>query len=181
MKLEGDYREWRVSQTQMAAILSLAKSRISQLVTEQILVRDEGSGSLFLIESLQNYYQSKQSSGKRVNFWDERALHERAKRQITELKLKQAKGEVYAAALVEQVMSEQLNNFKNKLLGVPAKMAAQLEGKTRAEINDALNFEIENLLEELSAGYGAAKLNDEIREIESSDAEESEAAEEDDG
>lgn len=181
MKLSGDYREWRVSQSQMAQILGLSSGRISQLIEEKIIERDEGNGGVFLVESLRNYYQSKQARTGKVNFWDERGLHERAKRKLAELKLKKAREELYDAATVKRVMAEQLTNFRNRLQGLPSLLAPLLEDKSRHYIYDRLNHEIEELLEELSGGYEAIKNGDGIREDNGGDAEESEAAEEDDG
>lgn len=159
MNLSGNHEEWTVTQTALSRILGLTVGRINQLIDEEIVVRDASSknGAVLLVESLKNYYLSKNSltddKGKSVNYWVEHGLHERAKRKMAELKLRERKGELYAAETVERVMIEQLTNFRNKLLGLPAKFAAQLEGKSRAEI--------ENCLEELAQNYKNANLRGE--------------------
>lgn len=165
MKLDKNCKEWTVSQSHLARILEVSHQRVNQLIEEEVVVRDESSksGGVFLIESLRNYYLSKNTvkdneSGS-VNFWKEKGLHERAKRQMAELKLRVRKGELYEASIVEAVMTEQLVNFRNKLLGIPAKFATRLEGKSRAEINDALTEEIENCLDELSKNYKNANFS----------------------
>lgn len=165
MKLKGNYKDWAVTQSQLGKILEVSQPRINQLIDEEIVIRDESSqsGAVLLIDSLRNYYLSKNAvkdnEGGSVNFWKEKGLHERAKRQMAELKLRERKGELYEAATVEAVMMEQLVNFRNKLLGIPAKFATRLEGKSRAEINDALTEEIENCLDELSKNYKNAKFS----------------------
>ena len=164
----------------MGRILNLTPGRISQLVDEKIVTLNEADkNGVCLVESLQNYWQSKQSreDGKgKVNFWEERGLHERAKRKTAELKLKKMKGELYDAATVEGVIIEHLTNFRNKLLGVPSKMSKQLEGKSVAQIFDILTLEIEEVLTELSQNLEAADFNEE--EFEGVDAEGDEAARE---
>lgn len=172
MKLVGNYKEWAVSQTQLGKILEVSQPRINQLIDEKIVLRDETSknSAVLLIDSLRNYYLSKNATGSGVDFWKEKGLHERAKRELTELKVQERKGELYEAETVEQVMIEQLTNFRTKLLGLPAKFAAQLEGKSRAEIYDSLNAEIENCLSELAENYKNANFqNEEISEIEELD------------
>ena len=162
MKIHGNYKEWAVTQTQLGAILEVSQQRVNQLIDEDVVLRDETSksGAVLLIDSLKNYYLSKHavtdSAGGSVNFWKEKALHERAKREMTELKLSERRGELYEAATVESVMIEQLTNFRNKLLGLPAKFATRLEGKRRDEIYDTLTVEIENCLDELSKNYSDA-------------------------
>ena len=141
-----------VTQSFMGKVLNLSQGRISQLLDEGILIRDELTNRIAFKDSLQSYWLSKNATGDTVNFWKERGLHEKAKRELAELKLSKSRGEVYDAATVEGVLSELLTNFRNKLLGLPAKFARQLENKSRAEIYSALTAAIEDELTELSEG-----------------------------
>lgn len=151
-KVNGDVKLIAVSQRQMSAAIGLSPTRINELLTEKVMVRDESrvDGRLMLFESLQNYFLSKKTSSDGVNFWNERALHEKVKRELSELKLAQERGEVYAAAEVEAVLVEMLIDFRNKLTGLGHKLAAQLEGKTAAQICAIIDSEIEQELKELS-------------------------------
>jgi len=175
MKLTGNFEEWTTTQAALGRILNLTPGRISQLVDEKIVVRDEGEkNAIFLIESMQNYYQSKQAYEKdgkgKVNFWEERGLHERAKRKMAELKLRQMKSEFYRAEMVDSLLVEILNNFKNKLLGLPNKLSPQIEGKNVAQINQLLTDEIYENLNELAENLKGVEFNEEIEtEIGSSD------------
>ena len=154
MRLTGDWQDWTVSQAALGRILNLTPGRISQLVDEKIVTLNEADkNGVCLIESLQNYWQSKQSreDGKgKVNFWEERGLHERAKRKMAELKLKKMKGEIYNAKAVEDAFVSMLTILRNNLLGMPSKFAKQLEGKSQTQIFGLLTEEIEAHLEELS-------------------------------
>lgn len=150
-RVAGDVKLMSVSQRQMAAALGLSTTRINQLVTEKILVLDESraDGRLMLFESLQNYFLSKKTTSDGVNFWTERALHEKAKRELAELKVAQRKGELYEAARVEQFLAECIILFRDKLLGMGHKLAKRLEGKTAAQVCDIIDVEVTEFLEEL--------------------------------
>lgn len=162
MKLIGEVKDATVTQSQLARALGISKQRVGQLIDEGIVIRDELStnGQVMLLESLQNYFLSKNSTGDGVSFWKERSLHEKAKRELAELKLAKSRGEVYDAATVEGVLSELLTNFRNKLLGLPSKYARQLEGKSRAEIYSELTAAIEDELTELSEGVNSCDFDE---------------------
>lgn len=154
MKYKGDIKEITVTQTALGAALGISQQRINQLADEEICVRDEfdKQGGVFLFDSLKNYFLSKnQSATGGVNFWAEKALNEKAKREMNELKLQQARGELYVAADVESAFVEMLTALRSNLLALPAKLSAQLEGKSREEIYRSLNAELEERLEELSS------------------------------
>ena len=59
-------------------------------------------------------------------------------------------GEVYSADTVEQVMPETLLNLRTQLLGLPTKLAPQLQSVTKEEAYNLLTQEIEDKLSELS-------------------------------
>ena len=142
------------TQTQLAKAIGVSQARVNQLIDEGVVIRDEfaTNGQVMLFESLQNYFLSKNVNGDSVNFWKEKGLHERAKRELAEIKVSKAKGDVYDAATVEGVLVELLTNFRNKLSGLPAKYSPQLEGKTREEIYLTLTAAVEEELAELSEG-----------------------------
>ena len=155
MLIKGDPREITVKQKDLAKVIGVSAPRVSQLIQDGIIIRDEEStgGAVMLCESLKNYYQSKQSyqsDGKNVNYWEEKAKHERAKRKIAELRIARMENHVYDAKTVELVMTEQLSNLRTQLLGLPSKLAPQLEGMARENIYEVMTKEIEEKLMELS-------------------------------
>lgn len=152
-RVKGGLEFISVSQKQMAAALELTPARINQLIDEGIIIRDESSrvGEVMMLESLRNFYLSKKATGEGVNFWKERALHEKAKRELAELKVSERRGELYEAATVEAVLTELLIDFRNKLLGLGHRTAPRLAGLTVGEICAELDREIEELLNELAA------------------------------
>lgn len=151
-KLTGDFNEWTVAQTQFAKIIGVSVPRVNQMIEEQIVHRNEldTSGGVLLIQSLKDYLSSKNSKSQDTNFWYERTLHERAKREQAEIKLQQMRGEMYLAADVEAAWTELLIILRTNLLGLPAKYAARLENKSKAEIAQILTAEIEELLKGVS-------------------------------
>lgn len=155
-KVNGDLKLISCSQRQMAALLGLSTTRINELVKEKVLVLDESrvDGRLMLCMSLMNYALSRKTTSEGVNFWTEKALHEKAKRELSELKLAQERGEVYKGAEVEAFLTEMLIDFRNKLSVLGHKLAAQLELTTAAVICTAIDAEIEQTLKELADEIG---------------------------
>lgn len=161
MKVNGDIKELTCSQAQLAQAIGVSRARINQLIDEKVVMRDESSktGAVMLFDSVMNYFLSKNAAGGSVNFWQERGLHERAKRELAELKLLKSRGEVYEAAVVEGVLSELLTNFRNRLTGLPSKLSGQLTGKSRAEIFELTAAAIDEELLELSEGLADAQFS----------------------
>ena len=80
----------------------------------------------------------------------ERAKHEKTKREIAELRLAKMENRTYDAKTVELVLTEMLSNLRTQLLGMPSKLAPQLEGKPRGQIYELMTRELEERLSELS-------------------------------
>lgn len=155
-KFDGEITSAAVTQTSLGRALGLSQQRINQLIDEGIIVRDETSrsGQVMLFESLRNFFLSKNANlgdgENSVNFWRERGLHEKAKRELAEVKLAKTRGELYEASTVETAFITMLSILRTHLLGLPSKMAPQLEGKSRVDIYNILAAEIEERLTEMS-------------------------------
>lgn len=82
-------------------------------------------------------------------YWEERAKHEAAKREMAELKLAKLKNQMHDAADVEMVMTNMLTVFRNRILGIPQKLAPKLISMNNlAEISNIIETELlETLLE----------------------------------
>ena len=156
MKITDDLKTATASQSNLAKALGLSRQRVSQLLQEGILATDDNN-QILVIKSVINYvkYKGQSSveegpSSEDAVFEVERAKNERAKRKLAELKLAKMNGEVYSADVVEQVMTEMLVNLRTQLLGLPTKLAPQLQGMTKEEAYGMLTEEIEDKLYELS-------------------------------
>ena len=84
-----------------------------------------------------------------IDIDEEKALHERIKRHISELKLQVMKGDLHKAEDVERVMMDMLASFKTRLMNIPSKVAPALENRDAAYIKDRLTKEVLEVLNEL--------------------------------
>ena len=107
----------------LANIFGLTERSIRLKAEEGIIVR-ASKGRYRLVESLKNYVLALrlQADGLttddpdgEINIEEEKALHERVKRHISELKLQTMKGELHKAADVESVRMDMLVAFKTSL------------------------------------------------------------------
>jgi len=137
------------SARELAELLGISERRVNQLVNEGVL-RRELEGNFDLTQSIATYYENKYANKDEDSYWEERALHEAAKRKLAELDLARKQNMSHDAGDVERVMTDLLSNLRSQLLGVPAKMAVHLENKSRTVIMDELAKEIESRLSELS-------------------------------
>ena len=172
MKVSGNIKEITVTQTALARALGLTPARVNQLIDMDVVIRDEKdtSGGVYLFESCKNYWLSKKAAKEDADLFKEKALHERVKRQISELKLAREEGRVYDATVVEAVMIEQLAGLRTHLLSLGTKMAALLEGKGKDEIAALIDVEVEERLKELSEYKAELFMNEEQRGIASDNA-----------
>lgn len=152
MKVSKDLKKLTTTQTEMARALGISQQRVSQMLKEDIMVRDK-SGAVLVIESLKNFYNLRTldgGDGEELDLNVEKAKHERTKREIAELKLAMMERKAYSAKTVELVLTEMLSNLRTQLLGLPSKLAPQLEKKKKEKIYEVMTKEIEEKLAELS-------------------------------
>ena len=159
--LSGESAFWIVSQTQLAEILGITVQRVNQLTADGTvkLVPKMKNGEVYLIGSMIDYFKRKYAAG---DLTKEKTLHERAKRELTEIELAKRRGELLEAAQVESFVVETLTNFRNKFSGFPAKLSLQLEGKSVTQINSILTAEVEDLLNELADKIENKNFNDTV-------------------
>lgn len=162
-KITKGINQVTTTQTQMARALKISQQRVSQMAKDGTLPVDE-TGALLLVEGLRHYFGERpdEEAGD-VDFDKERALHEKVKREIAELKLDKMKKNVYSARVVEYVMTAMAANLRTQLLGLPSKLAPMLEGKSKEEIYTTMTREIEEKLSELSA-YSPDLFDEEVDE-----------------
>lgn len=152
-----------VSAAVLGNIFGVTDRRIRQMAEEGIIVR-AAKGRYRLVESLKNYILSLKlvadgafadNPDGELNIEEEKAIHERVKRHISELKLQTMKGELHKAKDVELVMSDMLSSFRTRILNIPSKVAPVLEDRDAGYIKERLTVEVNEVLNELK-GYDAA-------------------------
>lgn len=85
-----------------------------------------------------------------IDLEEEKAIHERVKRHISELKLQVMKGDLHKSKDVERVMTDMLISVKTKLLSMPTKLAPLLVARNDVDyIRAAINKEVFEALNEL--------------------------------
>ena len=169
MKISEDLNKITTSQRNLAKALSLTQPRISQLIKDGTVIRDESdtSGGVYILQSLKNFYQNRQKGTDEVDINIERALHERAKRLLAELQLERARGNVYDSKIVERVITGDLVKLRTRLLTLPSKLAPMIEGKSKGEIDLILTREIEDTLAEMSNFDPSVFISEDIDDEES--------------
>ena len=167
MQTEGDTTESikttdisaiTVNSATLEKIIGVSDRRIRQLAEEGIIVRT-AKGRYKLMESARNYILSlkvsMEASGAdlpdgKLDLEEEKAIHERVKRQISELKLQTMRGELHKSLDVERVMTDVLVSVKAKLLSMPTKLAPLLVARENADyIRALINKEVLEALNEL--------------------------------
>jgi phage terminase Nu1 subunit (DNA packaging protein) len=152
------WRELIISQREFAKIVGLTQQRVSQMCRDEELVCDD-EGKILLTQSL--VFLHRQAAEKKgdaeVSYDEEKALHEKAKREIAELKLGELKNELHKTSDITYLVGNMVVVFRRTLLALPSKMATSLAGKTPEDINELLTKEINRALKELSE-FDASKL-----------------------
>ena len=147
-----------VNSATLEKILQLSDRRIRQLAEENIIIR-AAKGRYKLMESISNYILTlkvsieagnSQISDGEIDLEEEKARHERVKRQISELKLLTMQGELHKSEDVERVMTDMLVSIKTKLLSMPAKLAPILVSRSDIDfVKRTINSEVLEILNEL--------------------------------
>jgi len=166
VKNAEEFEQITVPSKTLEALFGVKDRTIRDLADKGIVARDSHGKYLFW-NSAKRYItvlkianagkaHQKPVDGEEILDWEEeKAQHEKIKRQITEIKLQLIKGQVHKAEDVEAVMTDMFTKFRSKMTALPSKLAKKLEGKQRAEIQRILKEEIDNALVELS-NYNAA-------------------------
>lgn len=146
-----------VSAAVLGNIFGVTDRRIRQMAEEGIIVR-AAKGRYNLVDSLKNYILSlklavdsndSDNPDGELNFEEEKALHERVKRHISEMKWQTMKGELHKADDVRHVMTDMLSSFKTRMMNIPAKVAPVLEDRDAGYIKERLTSEVTEALNEL--------------------------------
>jgi phage terminase Nu1 subunit (DNA packaging protein) len=149
----------------MAKIMDLSERRINQLVSDGVIVK-ESDGQYNVMQVIIDYYKNKSGVEAGINYDQEHALHEKAKREKAEMINAKLKGQLHDAKDVEQVMTNMLVTFRSKMLGLPYKLAPKLvRQKSVNIISSVLDKEIKDALLELSE-YDPALFTSEIEGVE---------------
>lgn len=178
----NEFEELLVSSKVLETLYGVKDRTIRDLADKGILKRDSHGKYLFW-KSTQSYITALRIANASkadtkldddngiLDLDEEKAKHERLKRQITAIKLQLIQGQVHKAEDVEAVMTDMFARFKSKVTALPAKLAKRLEGKTRVEIQNILKADIASVLVELASYNPADFYSDDHIEIAKEDIE----------
>ncbi len=146
-----------VSASVLGELFGVTDRRIRQMAEEGIVTR-AAKGRYKLVDSVKNYLLTLKLAAEgvdveladgEINYDEEKGLHERVKRHISEIKLQIMKAEVHKSEDVERVMTDMLVAFKTRVMNIPSKMAPVLENRDVVFIKDRLSSEVLEVLNEL--------------------------------
>ncbi len=153
-----DVESLTVSAAVLGDTFGVSDRRIRQMAEEGIISRVT-KGRYNYKESVKNYILSlklavdastSENPDGELDFNEEKALHERVKRHIAELKYQTMKGELHKAEDVQKVMVDMLTAFKTRILNIPAKVSPILANRSEiGYIKDVLTKEVLEALNEL--------------------------------
>lgn len=147
-----------VNSSALEKIIGVSDRRIRQLAEENIIIR-AAKGRYKLMDSVTNYIltlkvqmeaNNAESVDGEIDLEEEKAIHERVKRHISELKLQTMRGELHKSEDVERVMMDMLASVRAKLLSMPTKLAPILVSRSDIDfVRNTINREVMEALNEL--------------------------------
>lgn len=147
-----------VNSAALEKIIGVSDRRIRQLAKENIIIR-AAKGRYKLMDSITNYIltlkvqmeaNNAESVDGEIDLEEEKAIHERVKRHISELKLQTMRGELHKSEDVERVMMDMLASIRAKLLSMPTKLAPMLVSRSEIDfVRNTINREVMEALNEL--------------------------------
>ena len=154
-----------VTSSELSKVLGITQRRVQQLEVEAVLVKTV-DGKFELSKNIESYYTWKLQPSSNANYDNEKALHEKAKREKAEMINAKVRRQLHDAKDIEQVMTNMLVNFRSKMLGLPSKISGKLvRQKSINIINHELEKAIKDALSELSE-YDPAMFSNEIEGVE---------------
>ncbi len=140
----------------LAKMFGVTRRYVNQLAKEGVLERRAPgrwpleTNVIKYIEFLRSGKSDPEGQESKSIYWEERAKHEAAKREMAELNLAKLKNQMHDAADVEMVMTNMLTVFRNRILGIPQKLAPKLISMNNlAEISSIIETELMEALSEL--------------------------------
>lgn len=153
-----------VGTQQFADIIGKTPKWVNSLTNDGILVQ-VSRGKYDLATNVQRYVEYARGIGDienedGVNYVEEKALHERAKRKLAEMELAEKEGQLIQVEEVEQLLGKMIGLFKSRCLTIPSKVSPLVQYETELpKITTLLKQEISEALQELSDQYRDFAMN----------------------
>ncbi|AJK27725.1 hypothetical protein ABNB59_19620 [Paenibacillus larvae] len=144
--------EKEVLTSELAAIIGKSPQWVRQLTREKVL-EQVNRGKYVLSEAVQAYIKhvEGESGNGKISYRDEKAEHERIKKEKAALELAVMKGELHRAEDVRAEMADMLTSFRSRILGIPTKLGPQLLNISElADVTGILTKEMRSALTTLA-------------------------------
>ena len=151
-----DYGNVIVTVKELSSVLGLSEPQIYTLrrrnIIQPIRAIRAHKTEFQLGPAVRAYIQYKcgQESESQADFHKERALKERANRELREILVQQTRAQLHNAADVESIQTHSNNQIRSRLLEFSNALALQLVGKDPAETKAAIDAAVRKLLVGLS-------------------------------
>jgi len=139
----------------LAGVLGITEQYVNKLAKLGILEKI-GRGEFPFASNIARFItyrkasEGPQTQNWKEAYWQEKAKHEKTLRQRAEIKLGYTQGKYNDETKMEYVLTEMLVTFRNRMLGVPYKLAPVLVGvETVNEAESIITKELCEVLEEL--------------------------------
>lgn len=163
---------------QLAELLGLSDRRIRKMTEEETLVTYK-RGTYYLGDAIQAYVKFIRSGGSlrgnpevrdsESSYQQERTKLVKTQREMHELKLQRARGDVHASSDVKALVGGMIAVTRSRLLDLPNKVAPSIIGKTDLEeVKTIVEAEVYKSLQSL-ADYDASVYADRAAALESGD------------
>lgn len=138
--------------SQLASIVGKSPQWIRQLTRDEVL-NQISKGKYVLGEAVQAYIKhvEGESSDGKISYRDEKAEHERIKKEIAMLELEEKRKNLHTTADVQDAWGMLLVEFRRRLTGLPPKISSELSYMTDSkQVRIFLEQKINEALHELA-------------------------------
>ncbi|MGG4497690.1 hypothetical protein [Brevibacillus reuszeri] len=150
-----------VSTSELAMIVGKSPQWIRQLTRENVLVQ-VSRGKYALGDAVQAYMRhiEGESTDGKVSLRDEKAEHERIKKEIAQLELDEMRGNLHTTQDVQEAWADLIVEFRKRLVSLPPRLSAQFafindEKKIKLLLADEITTALQALAQYDPAAEGA--------------------------
>lgn len=144
-------QKMQISTSELAAIIGKSPQWVRQLTRDGVL-EQESRGKYCLTDAVQAYIKhiEGESSDGKISWRDEKAEHERIKKERAALELDELRGNLHTTEDIQEAWGELLVEFRKIMLAMPARMASNLaflsdENKIRKIMTDEISAALQTL------------------------------------
>ncbi len=146
----------------VAKLLKLTERRVQQLVGSRVLPRPTKGmyEPVSCIHAYIDYLKGLAFDGEEPSLVKERIRLTKSQADISEMERDVKKGGLVEREVVANTLGMVITAFRNRILGLPTKLAPRLVGCTIVEIQQIIDEEVHRALTDLSEGLGLQKDGD---------------------